>query len=242
MAVHVLFFATLRDLARVREVVLALDTPCTVAEVRAAVSEQYPHMADNLHSALVAVNEEYAFDEETVGTGATVAFFPPVSGGQAELPEFYHLPYEAIDHDALIASITTPQTGAVALFSGLVRGETHREGHLPQTDYLEYEAYEAMALDKMRQVAREIRQQFPKVIGIALVQRLGKLAVGDSTVLIACSSPHRDDGCFEAARYGIDRLKEIVPVWKKEVSATGERWVEGSYQPTLHDRIDKDEG
>ena len=69
------------------------------------------------------------------------------------------------------------------------------------------------------------------MIGIAIVQRLGKLEVGQNTVLIACSSPHRDDGCFEAARYGIDRLKEIVPVWKKEVSSESARWIEGEYRP-----------
>ena len=89
-----------------------------------------------------------------------------------------------------------------------------------------------MALAKMKQVAAEIRARWAMVEGIAIIQRIGVLKVGDNTVLCACSSPHRDDGCFEAARYGIDRLKEIVPVWKKEVGVGGETWIEGDYRPS----------
>ena len=118
----------------------------------------------------------------------------------------------------------------------MVRGKTNKEGHIPDTEYLEYEAYEPMALAKMKQVAQEIRQQWHKVEGIAIAQRIGRLEVGQNTVVIACSSPHRDDGCFEAARYGIDRLKEIVPVWKKEVGADGEAWIEGDYVPSTDDK------
>lgn len=119
----------------------------------------------------------------------------------------------------------------MCLFSGFVRGQTRREGHMPQVTVLEYEAYEAMAHAKMHQVADEIRARWPLVQGIAIVQRVGRLSVGQTTVLIACASAHRDDGCFEAARYGIDRLKEIVPVWKKEIGPAGETWIEGQYRP-----------
>jgi molybdopterin synthase catalytic subunit len=116
----------------------------------------------------------------------------------------------------------------------MVRGETHR-GEPYQTVYLEYEAYKPMAEAKMRQVADEIRQRWPTVEGIAIVQRVGRLAPGTPTVLIACSAAHRDTGVFEAARFGIDRLKEIVPVWKKEVGPDGEQWVEGEYVPGRDD-------
>jgi molybdopterin synthase catalytic subunit len=92
-----------------------------------------------------------------------------------------------------------------------------------------------MAEDKMRQVAEEIRARWPLVEGIAIVQRTGRLDPGTPTVVIACSAPHRDMGVFQAARYGIDRLKEIVPVWKKEVGRKGETWVEGDYRPTPAD-------
>ena len=112
----------------------------------------------------------------------------------------------------------------------MVRGVTTRDNP-HETVYLEYEAYKPMAEAKMKQVADEIRAKWPTVEGIAIVQRIGRLYPRTPTVLIACSSPHRDTGVFEAARYGIDRLKEIVPVWKKEVGPQGEEWVEGDYIP-----------
>ncbi len=237
MRVTVLFFATLRDLMGVRQRSLTLDSQIdTVGRLRAHLSEDHPDAAANLKAALAAVNEEFARDQDSIRDGDEVAFFPPVSGGGGDRPQIFRLPHEAIDHAEVVAAITTERSGAVCLFSGVVRGETDKAGHLPQTDHLEYEAYKPMALAKMRQVADEIRARWPKVQGIAIIQRLGRLRVGDSTVLCACSAPHRDDGCFEAARYGIDRLKEIVPVWKKEVGVAGETWIEGDYRPSVNDR------
>jgi molybdopterin synthase catalytic subunit len=116
-----------------------------------------------------------------------------------------------------------------------VRAETNRNQQ-HKTEHLEYEAYRPMAEAKMRQVAGEIRQRWPAVEGIAIVQRIGRLEPGTPTVLIACTAAHRDQGVFEAARYGIDRLKEIVPIWKKEVGPDGEAWIEGSYHPGPEDR------
>src|SRR5690606_12540380 len=132
-----------------------------------------------------------------------------------------------VDHDEIVAAITTPATGAVCLFSGMVRGTTDRPGHQQETTRLEYEAYTPMALTKMKQVADEIREMWPSVQGIAIVQRVGILKVGRSTVQFACTSGHRNKGYYDAASYGIDRLKEIVPVWKKEVEPGGESWLEG---------------
>ena len=105
-----------------------------------------------------------------------------------------------------------------------------------ETEFLEYETYEDMASQKLHQVEAEIRERWPKVEGVAIVQRLGHLDPGTPTVAIACSGPHRDDGVFEAARYGIDRLKQIVPIWKKEIGPDGEQWVEGGYTPGPEDR------
>lgn len=236
--VRILLFATLKDQAGEASFDLELAaTPATVAQVRQALQARYPALTDNLNSAVAAVNEEFAQPSDPVQDGDTVAFFPPVSGGSAPAqPEVYRLTNDPIDHDALIAAITTPDTGAVCLFTGMVRGRTDREGHLPQVAALEYEAYEPMALAKMRQVAQEIRARWQGVQGIAIVQRIGRLNAGENTVLIACSSAHRDSGCFEAARYGIDRLKEIVPVWKKEIGTDGEQWIEGDYTPDHTDR------
>jgi MoaE-MoaD fusion protein len=145
-------------------------------------------------------------------------------------PTIYLITEDEIDLNGLVDKITQTSTGAVAIFTGLVRGKTMR-GDPHETVYLEYEAYKPMAEAKMRQVADEIRDRWPVIEGIAIVQRIGRLYPRTPTVLIACCAAHRDTGVFEAARYGIDRLKEIVPVWKKEVGPAGEEWVEGDYLP-----------
>ncbi|RJP48276.1 MAG: molybdenum cofactor biosynthesis protein MoaE [Anaerolineaceae bacterium] len=145
-------------------------------------------------------------------------------------PTIFSITESKIDLDDLLAKITLDSTGAAAIFTGMVRGITARSDPY-ETAYLEYESYKPMAESKMRQVADEIRERWSAIEGIAIVQRIGKLYPGAPTVLIACTAAHRDTGVFEAARYGIDRLKEIVPVWKKEVGPTGEEWVEGDYIP-----------
>ncbi len=145
-------------------------------------------------------------------------------------PTILSITPDEIDLDALLRQVTLPTTGAAAIFTGMVRQVTQREpAH--ETRFLEYEAYDGMAQAKMQQVADEIRERWPIVQGIAIVQRIGTLMPQTPTVLIACTAAHRDDGVFEAARYGIDRLKEIVPVWKKETGPDGEWWVEGEYVP-----------
>ena len=146
------------------------------------------------------------------------------------LPTIFFITEEEINLNDLLAKITLPTTGAAAIFTGMVRGLTERNEH-HETAYLEYEAYIPMAESKMKQVAEEIRERWPVVEGIAVVQRIGRLYPQTPTVLIACTAAHRDTGVFEAARYGIDRLKEIVPIWKKEVGSNGEYWVEGGYLP-----------
>lgn len=144
-------------------------------------------------------------------------------------PTSFSITDQKIDINQVVEDITLPTTGAAVVFSGMVRAETVRTDR--QTVYLEYETYESMALAKIRQVADEIRERWPSIAGIGIVHRIGKLYPGTPTVLIACTAAHRDTGVFEAARYGIDRLKEIVPVWKKEVGPQGEEWIEGDYQP-----------
>lgn len=147
-----------------------------------------------------------------------------------EFPTIYSITEDELDLNDLLAKITLTSTGAAAIFAGMVRGQTSR-GDAHDTEFLEYEAYIPMAEAKMKQVADEIRTKWPIVEGIVIVQRIGKLYPKTPTILIACTAAHRDTGVFEAARYGIDRLKEIVPIWKKEVSPDGEFWVEGDYIP-----------
>lgn len=145
-------------------------------------------------------------------------------------PTIFSITEDELDLNSLVNSITLTSTGAAAIFTGMVRGITSR-GDAHETEYLEYESYIPMAEAKMKQVADEIREKWPVVEGIAIVQRVGKLYPKTPTVLIACTAAHRDTGVFDAARYGIDRLKEIVPVWKKEVGPNGEEWIEGDYIP-----------
>jgi len=242
MLIKVLLFATLKDRAGTsRHDLILPDDVMTVAAVRLALAERFPAIRQHLETAVAAVNEEFAFPHETVKDGDTMAFFPPVSGGSGDResqPEIFRIADAPFSTDDLIAAITTPATGAVCVFSGMVRGETsivRDAAAVAHTQRLEYEAYTPMAVAKMQQVAREIRERWAGVQGIAMVQRVGTLEVGQNTILIACSSGHRDGGCFEAARYGIDRLKEIVPVWKKEIRPDGSSWVEGHYMPTPAD-------
>ena len=152
-------------------------------------------------------------------------------------PVYFALTEEQPDLNAIHARLVRPDVGAIATFSGYVRGATQRDGLPPETLHLEYEAYSEMAEQRMAQIAQEIWQKWPLVKGIAIVQRIGKLEIGAPTTLVACAAGHRDQGIFEAARYGIDRLKEIVPVWKKEVGTDESVWVEGHYHPTEADNL-----
>ena len=233
--VRVLFFATLKERAGTKETSVELTDAGSVLDLKMELRERFPDLERSLESVLVSVNREYAFDEDVIADGAEVALFPPVSGGSGEsLPTIFAITENELDLNELLEKITQASTGAACIFTGIVRGITRR-GDAHETDYLEYEAYGPMAEAKMRQVAEEIRQKWPAVEGIAIVQRIGHLVPGTPTVLIACTAAHRDTGVFEAARYGIDRLKQIVPIWKKEIGPDGEVWVEGAYMPDLDD-------
>jgi len=228
MQIRVLFFATLREIAKTKELELEVPEGTTLQQLKPMLVKRIPALAPALMTSLASVNKEFAFDADEIPPEAEVAFFPPVSGGS--LPTVYAITQDELDLDDLLAQITLPTTGAACIFTGMVRGVTSR-GDAHMTVYLEYEAYVAMAEAKMRQVGQEIRERWPTVEGIAILQRIGRLYPGTPTVLIACTAAHRDTGVFEAARYGIDRLKEIVPVWKKEVGPGGEIWIEGDYIP-----------
>ncbi len=230
MRLQVKLFATLKDRAGGNQVMIELPDDATVATLLDRLAQAHPKLAPSLPTCLVAVNQEFAFGTTPIRANDEIALFPPVSGG-APFPEIFRIVDHQIDLNDLVASVTLPSTGAVCTFTGTVRGVSGDH----QTRQLHYEAYMPMAEAKMQQVADEIRSRWPLVQGIAMVQRVGQLNVGEFTVLIAVSAGHRDQGLFDAARYGIDRLKEIVPVWKKEIGPNGEQWVEGHYQPTEHD-------
>jgi len=245
MRIDVLFFATLKDRAGTPHLTVDVPNGADIGQLKALLSQMQPALGPALGTTIAAVNHEFAFPETPLHEGDEVALFPPVSGGlltderrmtnddeePPSLPELFLVTEDEPNLNELVAFVTRPTTGAVCLFTGTVRGQTGAR----RTVRLEYEAYTPMAEGKMRQVAAEIRARWPAVEGLAIVQRIGRLDVGDLTVLIAVSASHRDAGVFEAARYGIDRLKEIVPIWKKEIGPQGETWVEGHYHPTPAD-------
>ena len=120
------------------------------------------------------------------------------------------------------------------MFTGVIRGETKKSEH-PHTSGLEYEAYIPMAKAKMLQVADEIRIKWPTMQKIVIIQRIGYMDAGTPTVVVICTAAHRNTGIFDAAKYGIDRIKEVVPIWKKEISPDGDSWIEGEYIPEKGD-------
>lgn len=238
MEITIRLFATLKDRVQSEYIKVSLPSdPSTVATLLDAVGADYPALAPALRSSLVAVNRAFAGPDTPVSAGDEVAIFPPVSGGaeQSPHPTYFAVTFEPFDIEAIHARLTGPEIGAVVSFTGFVRGRTQRDGLPEETLYLDYEAYETMAEEKMAQIAREIWARWPEVRGVALVQRLGRVDIGGNTTLVACAGAHRDVGVFEAARYGIDRLKEIVPVWKKEVGAGRSLWVEGHYRPAANE-------
>ncbi len=237
MEVEIRLFATLKDRAGQNRVRVHVDEPATAQDVLDALAVTYPALKPSLSTLLISVNKAFADLETAVSATDEIALFPPVSGGSGDFqyPTYFAITTDALDMQAIHQKLTRPDVGAIVSFSGSVRGQTSRDGMPPDTMYLEYEAYSEMAELKMAQIAQEIWERWPSVKGIAIVQRIGKLGIGESTTYVACASGHRDQGVFEAARYGIDRLKEIVPVWKKEVGPQDAVWVEGKYRPTSKD-------
>ncbi|HEY3289259.1 MAG TPA: molybdenum cofactor biosynthesis protein MoaE [Anaerolineae bacterium] len=227
---NVKLFATLKDRAGRGEITVTIPDTLTVRELRTAVGAQYPALAALMAHTLVAVNHEFAFNADIVHGSDEVALFPPVSGGN-DFPTLLQITPHEIDLNALQHAVTTEYDGAVVLFTGTVRRFSGSE----ITDKLEYEAYAQMAEVKLGQIAREMRERFADIHGIALVQRVGEMQICEPTVAVVVAAGHRGDGAFEAARYGIDRLKQIVPVWKKETRPDGSSWIEGDYTPVKGD-------
>lgn len=259
MEFDIRLFATLKDRAGTDLIRVRVEKPATVRKLVSVIGRDYPELADFLPTALIAVNKAFAGPDTALNAGDEVAIFPPVSGGTGDdevdqgvenngaesafpHPTFLAVTSDEIDLAAIHDHLRQPDIGAIVTFSGSVRGETEREGLPPATIYLEYEAYREMAELKMGQIAHEIWSRWPAVKGVAIVQRIGKLAIGEATTIVACAAAHRDQGAFEAARYGIDRLKEIVPVWKKEVGQDESIWIEGEYRPTEADNLPEVDG
>ena len=189
-----------------------------------AFVDRFPQIDAMRDSIMFAVNAEYVSPDHPVTPLDEVALIPPVSGGSDDGP-YFQITNDVLDPTALHNLVLSPQAGAVSLFVGVVRDNNlGRDVH-----YLEYDAYPAMATNVMRQIADEMHKRWD-VLEIAMHHRIGRLEIGEASVAVAVASAHRGEG-IEACHYGIDRLKAIVPIWKKEVWTDGEEWIEGSLTP-----------
>jgi len=227
--VQVRTFASLRQALGTTSLALDLPSDATVDDLLERLSADYPAAASHLSTTLVAVNHAYADRAQPLAPGDEVAIFPPVSGGAVgeKAQTFVALSSDPIDPLALSEMVVEPGSGAVVTFNGMVR-----DNNLGRSvRYLEYEAYAEMAEAKIQQIVAEARERWPAIRRVAVVHRTGHLEIGEMAVLVAIGAPRRNDGAFEATRYVIDRIKEIVPIWKKEVWADGEEWLEGDYRP-----------
>jgi molybdopterin synthase catalytic subunit/molybdopterin converting factor small subunit len=191
----------------------------TPTDLLAELQERYPRLAPLVPVLGVAINREYASPDQVLQEGDEVALIPPVSGGAPEPKPLYEITAAPLSADEVAARVTNPYAGATLVFVGTVREWTKGK----QTVYLEYEAYPEMATAQMAKIGDEIAAKWPGA-RTAIVHRVGKLGIGEASVVIAVATPHRADA-FEACRHAIERLKQIVPIWKKEIWADGEEWV-----------------
>ena len=221
MQVQVLFFGVLKDLAGKPGESLTLADSATVAELLRHYKARIPRIEDYASSLAVSVNQEYAGMDTRLQPGDEVALLPPVSGGAPRCS----IVREKINTQQVLARIKRPEDGAAAVFEGVVRDNTRGR----QTLYLDYEAYEPMALKQMETLAEQALSQF-KVRDVAIVHRLGRLEIGETSVLIVVASAHRA-AAFDACRWLIDTLKRTVPIWKKEYFEDGAVWADGEPFP-----------
>ena len=228
MQVKLLFFASLKDIVGSRQLDLDVPSGATVNDLLERLESRYPGLRRYRSIVLTSLNEEYVDRHAVVSDGDEVALFPPVSGGSSSGPilserprEIYRLTREAIDAHEIAELILRPEDGALCVFEGVVRNNSKGKA----TRYLEYEAYETMALKTMEEIGEFVRNAWD--IGcVAIIHRLGHMDIGETSVAIIITSPHRK-ASFDACEYAIDRLKKIVPIWKKEFFEDGEVWVEG---------------
>ncbi|MGG1598010.1 molybdenum cofactor biosynthesis protein [Paenibacillus naphthalenovorans] len=216
MKLKLLLFAGLAE--SIGSPVLELDVEedkLTPSQLKTKLAELYPEIAAPLAGSFIAVNQAYADENVFISEQDEVAVIPPVSGGEPENMELTRAP---ISIDQVTAKVLHPHHGAALTFIGTTREFTLGK----RTTLLEYEAYEPMALRTMHQIGDEIAARYPGTL-IAITHRLGSVPVGEISVVIAVSSPHRD-AAYESSRYAIERLKQIVPIWKKEIWEDGSEW------------------
>ncbi|HYH85734.1 MAG TPA: molybdenum cofactor biosynthesis protein MoaE [Pyrinomonadaceae bacterium] len=232
--VRVLFFGAARDAAGAGETTLALGPRATAREAFGLLLETYPELRRFRSSLLVAVNQSYARDLKVeLKDGDEMAVFPPVSGGSQEsagnsdagAQDFFELTTDAIDVGAVARRVVPARCGATVTLDGYAREWTRGR----RTLHLVYEAYAPMALAEMRRLGEEAHRRF-RIAHIGIVHRTGRTDIGETSVVISVSAPHRR-AAFEACEWAIRELKRTVPIWKKEFFEDGSIWVEGEGAP-----------
>lgn len=224
MRVRVLFFGVLREIAGKAVDEIEMPDGASVREVIAHYASGIPRFGELLPSVALAVNQQYAGSETLLRANDEIAFLPPVSGGTAETC-CSRITRDRISTEQVLEGLKRGEDGAALVFEGVVRNQTRGR----RTLYLDYEAYEDMALREMEALAQAARGKFP-IRDVAIVHRLGRLEIGETSVLIAVASAHRA-AAFEACRWLIDTLKRKVPIWKKEYFEDGAVWAEGDPFP-----------
>lgn len=228
--VRVLFFGAARETVGAEEVQLDLLPPATVASAFEELLAVYPALRERFgRSLLFAHNQEYAPRDREVRAGDELAVFPPVSGGAEdenkatrESLDFFELTTEPLDVGEIARRVVPPECGATVTLDGYVREWTRGRA---RTLYLVYEAYAPMALSEMKHLGEQAHGLFD-IAHLGIVHRTGRLEIGETSVVISASAPHRR-AAFEACEWAIKELKRTVPIWKKEFYADGEVWVEG---------------
>jgi len=235
MLVHVLFFGVLKDLAGQGGESLDLPESATLGDVLSHYEARIPRLKEWVFSIAMSVNQEYAGPEAKLSQGDEIALLPPVSGGagrpeepvRGEVRGRKHaaIVRERIETQAVLEGIKRAEDGAAVVFEGVVRDNTRGR----RTLYLHYEAYEDMAVKQMEELSEQALSRFP-IRNVAIVHRLGRLEIGETSVLIVVASAHRA-AAFDACRWLIDTLKRTVPIWKKEYFEDGVVWADGEPFP-----------
>ena len=218
MRVRVRLFARYREAAWREQLDVEIPEGGTVESAGAAGTSRHPELARFRPFTLFAVGHEYVPPEHPLHPDDVLCLFPPVSGGRG--PDVYRVVETPLSADAIAAAVDDPGAGGLVIFAGLVRNET---GGRP-VKFLEYEAHAPMAEAKLREIGAALRARWPGVRRVAMLHRVGRLEIGEASVLIAVAAAHRAEA-FEACRHAIDALKASVPVWKKEHFEDGEAWV-----------------
>ena len=225
MEIRVLFFGMLKDLVGHGADAVSLPDGSTVRDLLAHYESQAPRLKPYLPSLAVAVNQEFATASQTLRENDEVGLLPPVSGGSNQAEPLVRIVHERIVPHDIIPPLERPEDGAIVTFDGIVRNHSRNR----RTLYLVYEAYEEMALKQLRSLANQALSQF-SIRNVAVVHRLGRIEIGESSVLLAVYSAHRA-AAFDACRFLIDTLKKTVPIWKKEYFEDGAIWADGEPFP-----------